>query len=158
MSTEEGVVQLQWIKGDKQGNVEIVDDTVDNWTVFKSGNRIDTSLINEFMAPVNGEPLDFSPTKTVSKTVSRSPKKEVKKSPIRLLFEKQKEFEKDSLCIEIPIEIPKNAIYDLLTSTFDGDEVRVELESFILDQIPNNELNSIIKGFISELIQSKYSS
>lgn len=41
--------ELQWIKGDHIGTVETLDKTEDEWTYFKSGRRIKSDLINEFM-------------------------------------------------------------------------------------------------------------
>ena len=67
---------LQWIKGDKIGDVETVIGIDNEWTMFESGGRIYTELINEFLSPVQGEPLDFgltpatvvNPTPTVTPT------------------------------------------------------------------------------------------
>ena len=62
-NTEE--VKLQWIKGDKFGNVEIVNGTQDQWTTFKSGGRIATNLISEFLEPIVGNALDLNPPQTI---------------------------------------------------------------------------------------------
>ena len=44
--------RYQWIKGDKQGNVEDVSGEEDGFLIFQSGSRINKELINEFMMPI----------------------------------------------------------------------------------------------------------
>ena len=58
--------KLQWIKGDKIGSVEVIKTTEDGWTIFESGGRISTSLISEFLEPLDGDPLDFNPPSPAS--------------------------------------------------------------------------------------------
>ncbi len=66
---------LQWIKGEKMGDVETVKGIDNEWTMFESGGRIYTELINEFLSPVQGEPLDFglTPTAVVNPTPPITP-------------------------------------------------------------------------------------
>ena len=40
---------LQWIKGEKMGNIETVKGIDNEWTMFESGGRIYTELINELI-------------------------------------------------------------------------------------------------------------
>lgn len=158
-NTEE--LKLQWIKGDKMGTVETVVGTEGEWTIFESGGRVSTGLIGEFLSPIDGEPLDFTPsqitvpqtgpvqdnTPTVSTNTS---------SPIRTLFDKQKKNDKIKLTLSFPIEVPKEAIYEIISSSFDLDEVNDELESFIVDQISDDFVKDSLMESIKELISTRY--
>lgn len=56
-------LKYQWARGDHAGKEEIFDKEEGEWIIFKSGRRINSELINEFMVLVdhNG-PMDVSPT------------------------------------------------------------------------------------------------
>lgn len=158
-NTEE--VNLQWIKGDKFGSVETVEGTEGEWTVFKNGGRIATNLLNEFLEPINGLPLDFDPptpalTKAAEVYKEKVPTQEVSTSPIRTLFDKQKKNDKIKLNLTFPIEVPKKAIYEIINSSFDEEEVNDELESFIKDQISEDLILDSLLDSIKELIKSRY--
>ncbi len=158
-NTEE--VNLQWIKGDKFGSVETVESTKDEWTIFKSGGRIATNLLSEFLEPLDGEPLDFDPpTPALEKAVKaykeKMPPQEVTTSPIRTLFDKQKKNDKVKLNLSFPIDVPKKAIYEIISSSFDGEEVNDELESFIKNQISEDLILDSLFDSIKELIKTRY--
>jgi len=157
------LIKLQWIKGDKIGTVETISSTEGEWTIFNSGGRISTNLIGEFLQPVEGEPLDFdnvpSPSPALKKAAEiykeKVPQKTVS-SPIRTLFDKQKKNDKIKLNLSFPIEIPKKAIYEIISSSFDLDEVNNELESFIKDQINDDLIYDSLFDSIKELISTRY--
>jgi hypothetical protein len=44
--------QYQWIKGENQGTVENITETIDGWVNFQSGRRIKSDLLQEFMLPI----------------------------------------------------------------------------------------------------------
>lgn len=154
-------VKLQWIKGDKIGTVETVAGTEGEWTIFESGGRVSTGLISEFLSPIDGEPLDFTspqitapqtgPVQDNTPTVSTNTS-----SPIRTLFDKQKKNDKIKLTLSFPIEVPKEAIYEIISSSFDLDEVNDELESFIVDQISDGFVKDSLMESIKELISTRY--
>lgn len=151
-------VKLQWIKGDKFGNVEIVNGTEDQWTTFESGGRIATTLISEFLEPVIGDALNFNsspPQTTKVHKKSLQPQQETV-SPIRTLFDKQKKNDKVKLNLAFPIEIPNKAIYEIISSSFDGDEVNDELESFIKDQVSEDLILDSLFESIKQLISTRY--
>ena len=167
-NTEE--VKLQWIKGDKFGNVEIVNGTQDQWTTFKSGGRIATNLISEFLEPIVGNALDLNPPQTIKdphkldnqdlegtdmKWVTKKTTSETV-SPIRTLFDKQKKNDKVKLNLTFPIEVLNKAIYEIISSSFDADEVNDELESFIKDQISEDLILDSLFDSIKELIKTRY--
>jgi hypothetical protein len=151
---------LQWIKGEKIGNVETVKGIDNEWTMFESGGRIYTELINEFLSPVQGEPLDFglTPTAVVNPTPLITPPitPTNTQSPIRTLFDKQKKNDKIKLNLTFPIIVPKNAIYEIISSSFDLGEVNDELESFIKDQISEDLILDSLFDSIKELVKTKY--
>lgn len=153
--------KLQWIKGEKIGTVEIVKGTEGEWTTFESGGRISTSLISEFFEPINGDPLDFNPQTPALQKAAETYKEKVTNplptpSPIRTLFDKQKKNDEIKLSLSFPIEVPKKGIYEIISSSFDLDEVNDELESFIIDQISDSFVKDSLVQSIKELISSRY--
>ena len=156
-------VKLQWVKGDKFGSVETIKGIDGEWTLFESGGRISTNLISEFLQAVNGQPLDFgSPTPVVEKDGHHiaseivPPQKTNDQSPIRTLFDKQKKNDKVKLNLIFPIEVPKEDIYEIISSSFDTDEVNEELESFIKNQISEDLILDRLFDSIKELIKTRY--
>lgn len=154
-------VKLQWIKGDKFGTVETVKGIDNEWTLFNSGGRIATNLISEFLEPVDGEPLNFDPPTPALKRAAevykeKVPTQEATSSPIRTLFDKQKKNDKIKLNLTFPIEVPKKAIYEIISSSFDADEVNDELESFIKNQISDDLILDSLFDSITELIKTRY--
>lgn len=166
-STQE--ISLQWVKGDKIGNVEKISTQDGEWTVFQSGARIATSLIHEFMMPLEGEPLDLNPpTVPLGPTGSNGPgphpigtqvsPKPVKENPIKTLFDKQKKTDKVDLKLTFSINVPAKDIFDIISMTFDEDEVIAELDSFISAQIDQGILKDTLRTSIEELIKKRYKS
>ena len=158
-NTEE--VNLQWIKGDKFGSVETVESTEGEWTIFKNGGRIATNLLSEFLEPIDGEPLDFNPPtpaliQAAEVYKEKVPPQKAITSPIRTLFDKQKKNDKVKLNLLFPIEVPKKAIYEIINSSFDADEVNNELESFIKNQVSEDLILDSLFDSIKELIKTRY--
>lgn len=154
-------IRLQWIKGDKIGNVETVETEDGEWTLFESGGRINSSLINEFMIPVGEDELDFDPPTPALQKAASMYKERVKPepkqiSPIRTLLDKQKKLNKHKISVSLPINIISSEMYDLLSNSFGEDEVTQELLSFIEDQIKTENVIELIQESIQSLIQSKY--
>jgi len=155
-------VKLQWIKGDKFGNVEIVKGVENEWTLFNSGGRIATNLIPEFLEPVYGEALDFNnasspaPKDVTEVYKEKLPPQKATESPIRTLFNKQKKNDKVKLNLAFPIELPKKDIYEIISSSFDSEEVNDELVSFISDQVSEDLILDSLLDSIKELIKTRY--
>jgi hypothetical protein len=163
--------KLQWIKGDKVGTVEEVLSQDHEWTKFKSGSRISTALINEFMLLVEGEPLELNQTmstlgmqtvnqqQTVITKAEKSEEKVVDKAnPIKLLFDKQKKTDDIQLNINFSINVPTTDIFNILSITFEETEVIEELTQFILKQIDNDLIKSRLDETVKELILTRYKS
>ena len=155
----------QWIKGDDTGNVVTIKNEDDKWINFNNGTRLAKDLKSEFIQPLEedlaGELLKTqSPTGMPSITVQKItgdvsiPKKEI--SPIRVLFNKQKKNSKVKLLLEFPVNIPQKAVYELMSTSFDKDEVNDVLQSFILDQLSEDEISNCLHNSVQSLIESKY--
>ena len=152
-------IKLQWIKGDKIGNVETVKGTSNEWTLFESGTRISSSLINEFMIPIGSyDPvLDFdSATSEVPSVQRKRESSPQQKSPIRILFDKQKNADEVSLTLSLQITVPKKDVFDIMSVSFEEDEVIKELRSFIEDQIRDERVKEAIKDSVYSLIEERY--
>jgi len=153
--------KLQWIKGDKFGAVETIKGIEGEWTVFAGGGRIATNLLSEFLEPLDGDPLDFNPptpalTEAAKAYKEKVPPQKAITSPIRTLFDKQKKNDKVKLNLLFPIEVPKKAIYEIINSSFDADEVNNELESFIKNQVSEDLILDSLFDSIKELIKTRY--
>ena len=75
------VKKYQWVKGDKYGTVEEYKSTEDGWVYFSSGNRINESLLNEYLLEVGEEELDFDPPNKNLQQAATEFKQEVQKKP-----------------------------------------------------------------------------
>ena len=157
----------QWKKGDDWGNVVTIKDIDDEWITFNEGGRLAVNLKDEFLENLNDDlAADLMPSNStvvdplgISK--SNTPLVETKpitKSPIRLLFDKQKKNNKTTLVLEFPINIPPKDMYELMSTSFDADEVNTELSDFILDQLAKDDISVCLNKSIKSLIKSKYKS
>tara|TARA_B100001094_G_C17832981_1_gene624146 strand:- start:36 stop:575 length:540 start_codon:yes stop_codon:yes gene_type:complete len=157
----------QWVKGEKSGDVVTIKNIDDKWINFNEGGRLSKDLQNEFIqqldADIAGEfvkpqmlindPLNVSASpKKIQEVVI--PKKEI--SPIRVLFNKQKKNNKVKLLLEFPVNIPTKGVYELMSTSFDKKEVNEQLESFILDQLSEDEILDCLHNSVKSLIESKY--
>lgn len=165
---EEGQ-RLQWSKGEKIGTVEIIDIQDSEWTTFKSGGRISTDLINEFMIPIDIEPLDFGQAESVKPSfksnetdsliidVQPAIKVEaVNKNPIQTLFNKQKKTDTIDLTLTFPINAPTCDIFDIINETFDEAEVINELTTFIMNQINVELIQTKLTTEVQDLITKRF--
>ena len=156
----------QWIKGDNSGNVVTFNDEGPLWITFNEGGRIATELRDEFLQqldpdiagefiktntsgidPLNQSAAHVTPIEKVAENII---------SPIRILFDKQKKNSKIKLTLEFPINIPPKGMYELMSTSFDKDEVNEQLKSFILDQLSEDEILDCLYNSVQSLIESKY--
>ena len=158
----------QWIKGDDSGNVVTFKDEGPIWITFNEGGRIATELRDEFLKQLDpdiaGEfikphragidPLNQSAAQVTPIAIEKAAEKVV--SPIRVLFDKQKKNSKIKLTLEFPINIPPKGMHELMSTSFDSDEVNEQLKSFILDQLSEDEILECLHDSVQSLIQSKY--
>ena len=165
----------QWIKGDLIGNVVTFKDTDDSYINFNEGGRIAVNLRDEFLqsldADVAGEFVTgnavHDPLNTSAQTIHNSitpgilvdsliKNESVSKSPIRILFDKQKKNKKIKLVLEFHINIPQSDMYDLMSTSFDVDEVNSELTDFILEQLSTTNITECLNQSVKSLIESNY--
>jgi len=159
----------QWIKGDLIGNVVTFKDVDDSYINFNEGGRIAIALKDEFLQSLDsdlaGEFINTSNTTSdllniggQQKDISIVPTESVIKikSPIRVLFDKQKKNNKVKLILEFPVNIPSKGMYDLMSTSFDAGEVKDELKDFILDQLSKNNITNCLNQSVESLIESKY--
>jgi|TARA_B100000780_G_C20836109_1_gene332273 hypothetical protein len=157
----------QWIKGENSGDVVTFNNEGPIWITFNEGGRIATDLRDEFLQQLDpdiaGEfvksntsvidPLNQSavPVQPVQTVIVEKPI-----SPIRVLFDKQKKNNKIKLTLQFPINIPSKGMYELMSSSFDSDEVKNELKDFIAEQLSKDEIIECLNNSIESLIESKY--
>tara|TARA_B110000902_G_C13898588_1_gene433451 strand:- start:59 stop:580 length:522 start_codon:yes stop_codon:yes gene_type:complete len=151
----------QWIKGDLSGNVVTFKNEGPQWITFNEGGRIATDLRDEFLQQLDpdiaGEFIKPNPAMIDPLNIPVLPMVNAKQtSPIRVLFDKQKKNDKVKLTLQFPVNIPPNGIFNLMSSSFDADEVRDELQSFILDQLSEDEILDCLHSSVQSLIESKY--
>tara|TARA_R110000851_G_scaffold299586_1_gene455590 strand:+ start:1180 stop:1731 length:552 start_codon:yes stop_codon:yes gene_type:complete len=165
-------IYWQWIKGDESGNVITFKDEGAEWITFNEGGRIATELRDEFLQQLDSDiageyintsnaidPLNVGGAPRSTQEITGDviiPALDTTPSPIRILFDKQKKNNKVKLILEFPINIPSIEIYDLMSTSFDSEEVNEELQSFILDQLSKDEISDCLFNSIISLIQSKY--
>jgi len=157
----------QWVKGEKSGDVVTIKNIDDKWINFNEGGRLATEFRSEFLQELDSDiagefvkpqmlindPLNVSASpKKIQEVVI--PKKEI--SPIRVLFNKQKKNNKVKLLLEFPVNIPTKGVYELMSTSFDKKEVNEQLESFILDQLSEDEILDCLHNSVKSLIESKY--
>ena len=155
------VTHYQLIKGDNSGDVVTIKDTDDKWINFNEGGRLAKELKDEFVQPLdtdianefittNIEVIPLAVDIPVAVNVTAVP------SPIRVLFDKQKKNDRVKLLLDFPVNIPHKGIYELMSTSFDKDEVDEQLFSFILDQLSQEEITKCLLDSIKSLIESKY--
>ena len=166
------VKHWQWIKGDDSGLVVTIKEEGPKWITFDNGRRLATELKSEFIQELDAEiagefvkttnsvvdPLNQSSAliSQIAETTSVVPALETTLSPIRVLFNKQKKNNKVKLLLEFPVNIPVKGVYDLMSTSFDKDEVDEQLFSFVVDQLSQDEITDCVLDSIKSLIESKY--
>jgi hypothetical protein len=85
--------------------------------------------------------------------------KEVEKTnPIKILFDKQKKTDDIKLSLNFSINVPTTDIFNILSITFEEDEVIEELTKFIQNQIDDKSIKETLDETIKSLIISRYKS
>ena len=96
---------------------------------------MDSDIAGEFVKTTNSvvDPLNQSSAliSQIAETTSAVPALETTLSPIRVLFNKQKKNNKVKLLLEFPVNIPTKGVYELMSTSFDKDEVDEQLHDFI---------------------------
>jgi hypothetical protein len=152
------VTHYQWIKGDNSGSIVTIKDTDDQWINFNEGGKLAKDLKDEFLqvldADIANEFIKPQPIAIIPPTIEKV--KPPIDSPIRVLFNKQKKNNKVKLLLEFPINIPTKGVYELMSTSFDKEEVDEKLHDFIVDQLDGDEITDCLFNSIKSLIESKY--
>lgn len=167
INTKTPDITLQWIKGDKVGNVEKIVSQDGEWTMFQSGARIASELLGEFLIPIEGEPLDLNiQSEITGPTGSNGPGphptglqglvKQVRENPIKTLFDKQKKTDQINLEFSIPVSVPLTDIFNIISMSFGEEEVLKELDLFILNQVNIENIKDTLQKSIHDLIIKRY--
>lgn len=160
----------QWVKGDYTGRIETFSEYLDenglNFIVFKSGKRINESLILEYMIEVPehqaviedyaDDPIPDVVVATESVTdpvVVSAPK--VKNSPVMQLLLSQKKEDDEIIDVELSVKVPKKEMVDILKSSF-GDEIEGDLYEYIYNQLDIAAIKDSIEDKIKKFIKTHY--
>jgi hypothetical protein len=149
------ITKYQWIKGDKIGNVEDIIDYGQEWITFKNGGRIASSLLNEFMVPIqwDNQVMDFSSQTEVPKQPQKITKREEKPQTSFLydLIDNIKVKENHTTEFEINFKLPKKEMINVLVSSYAEEEVLLTLKEYVLNQIDMKSLHETIKSKFSDI-------
>lgn len=153
------VRNFQWLKGDKVGKQEIFDKTLRendvDYIVFKSGNRITTDLLGDFVTEITegGEQIIdhtlFDPTEIKNpSTENIAPKKKVVKPPVTKtksdsyslsdLIKAQLEKNNEFIKINIDIPVLKKELFKMLMDT--NPEILDDLTKIVVLKYINKEV------------------
>lgn len=154
ISTAQTTQFLQWIKGDKIGNIEKVASNDDEWTYFENGARIASSLIPEFMMECDSdltEPKQIKNKHSQKNNVNTNTEKT--ETALSIIFNKQKNTESHNLHLTFEINVPNKDFLKIMKSTFGDDDINDELYAYINKQIDIQDLNSSIQKNIEKFIK-----
>lgn len=161
-SDKESERLFQWIKGDNIGTIETVVEETANWTKFKSGRRINTSLISEFMIDIAEGALD-SDDLTLSKTaippqtsVRSVPKGNVSENPIETLIKKSSKIYNDQIAVSFNLNIPSPELVKFISDSFGEDETIDCVKTYLINQISIDSLKDAMNDSICEFVEKSY--
>tara|TARA_R110000796_G_scaffold192641_5_gene309323 strand:+ start:1164 stop:1754 length:591 start_codon:yes stop_codon:yes gene_type:complete len=161
------LMQLQWIKGDKAGNMEVVKD-VDimgefAWINFEGGERINGHVINEFMTLIGMVSKDDIAGHMASKeasyqefdqTIHLSPVKSNSKVELKStetfefdILSKANRNAKMNLDLSINFDFISEDKITMLLELY-GDNLYEALKDFIRVQVSEDVITSCIEGYL----------
>jgi len=164
-----------WNSGPDKGSVESYLCEDDSRVWFASGSSVQKELLlvnlyesNEFEYQNSQRTKQIQPqfqpeiTDWESKLGNPTPNSQIQekveivieRSPIRIILEKQKKFQTESIDIAVKFEFPLEKAIEFMTMMFDEDEVIEEVTDFIYAQMSSGEINEAIKNTIKNKIKS----
>lgn len=170
----------EWQTGNRAGIVEVYVAETDTQIYFQSGRFVDKEQLdillrqvdedryrqkggdNQFLPPPPAPPQPQSIEEwerllgnpEPSSIAPPAPKIEKEKSPIRIILEKQKKMNEESINVEIKLKLPSTKVFEFLSMMFDEDEVITEITEFAYSQITSESINDAIKETIKNYIIS----
>ena len=162
----EPLLILEWIKGDKQGEQEIIKDVDTNgeftWVNFESGGRINGHVINEYMIL-----LGIAEESDVNKHLEQKEKQETEiptPSPINTpikkeqpkpkntfgfdILDKAKRDSRMSLDIKINLDFISDEKLSMLLELY-GEELFISLKDYIRQQLSEELIDSCIEQYLT---------
>lgn len=149
----------QWIKGEKLGKIEHAVDFGNEWVTFQSGNRVSSTLLNEFLIPIfsEAEALDFKTQDVLpnqNPVINNKTEEKPKRSPIYELIQNIKNKEEQTVHLKLNFTLPKREMINILLLSYDESEVLETLKDYVLAQVNENtlkaEINKNIVDFLGE--------
>jgi hypothetical protein len=168
INIEKGQLNYQWIKGDHIGQVWTVDKERKDrqWTYFTNDQRINTSLINEFMIKIEDtrDVLQFTPSEDVqspkieqAETKIEAPVQVKQVSVMGKMIQKMSKKNVVQIPVNININIPTPAIYAMLSEGMEEEDLNQEIIDVALEQIDIDNLQDYVKEQINTFLNEYYS-
>ena len=154
---------LMWIKSDKIGTAVEINDVDESWINFTDGSRCSLELASEYMS--NTTPgVKTSSSVTRQDTIQSieetfATKIEPVKEPADPIVNMLKTLSKKNIAkfdLSIDVKIPSPAIYAVMTSELEEDDLRKAISKMIVDQIDINTLKEQIKSNTHSFINNYY--
>lgn len=154
---------LMWIKSDKIGTAVEISGVDESWINFTDGSRCSLELAPEYMA--NTSPVVNTVSSTKHKEAVQSIEKtfaakvEPVKEPADPIVNMLKTLSKKNTAkfdLSIDVKIPSPAIYAVMTSELEEDDLREAISKMIIDQIDINTLKEQIKSNTHSFINNYY--
>jgi hypothetical protein len=151
--------KLQWVKGEKAGNVETIEDDDGQWLTFSGGGRISKAIVNEYMMDIAEGTLskdDLNLTMPVHNPPQKQPpaKKEnihASDSPVATLLNKTSQYAEMIINVAVTVKTPTPSLMNVLRDSFE-DEADKEVEEFMMAQIDENSLSEAARTEMKRLI------
>lgn len=154
---------LMWIKSDKIGTAVEISGVDESWINFTDGSRCSIQLAPEYMA--NTSPAVNTVSNTKHKEAVQSieetfaAKVEPVKEPADPIVNMLKTLSKKNTAkfdLSIDVKIPSPAIYAVMTSELEEDDLREAISKMIVEQIDINTLKEQIKSNTHSFINNYY--
>lgn len=170
LKTEFSNSDFQWVKGEQTGMIEKYESVSEEGSMkfvnFKGGNRINVSILKEFMDIYPSTPIDFgiNPTPAPAKNNPSQPTKEskvnsikydstiqvgVEESPIYKLLKKQKP-NWVNVNISLKLNLPTKSLYNVLVSSF--EDADTEISNYVTEGVEIED----IRNAIAESIRTSF--
>ena len=153
---------LQWVKGDKIGNVETVAKDDGQWLTFDGGGRISKSLLGEYMMDVaegtfSADELQLNTAVHEKPNMAKQPIKPEQahrqKSPVATLLEKSSQQAEMMVKVAVSVKTPTPALMAVLRDSF-GAEADQEVEEYMMAQVDSQSLSEAAREEMKQLIQT----